>query len=165
MRQRGDVFDGLDRQAGGLQGGDCRLAARAGAFHADLDFLQAELRGAFRAGLGGALGGERRAFAAALEADRAGRGKAKRDAVGASMKYLLYSAELASATQQSETAALAPYVRFCSDSSAQPWPADFHVLTRFLGELSLRLSRRSLRFIVAAIRRQHLDRNLTDTFE
>src|ERR1700694_4206201 len=39
VRQRRHVFDGLDRQAGGLQGGDGRLPARTGALDTDLDFL------------------------------------------------------------------------------------------------------------------------------
>src|SRR4051812_38466080 len=41
--QRGDVLDGLDGQAGGLQGGDRRLAPGAGALDAHLDLLEAEL--------------------------------------------------------------------------------------------------------------------------
>src|SRR4051812_41845036 len=82
VRQRGDVFDGLDGQAGGLQGRDGGLAARAGALDADLDLLEAELGGPLGCRLGRALGGERRALAAALEADGAGRGEAERIAVG-----------------------------------------------------------------------------------
>ena len=82
VRQRRDVLDRLDVQAGGLQGGDGRLAAGAGALDPHLDLLDAELRRLLGARLGGALGGERRALAAALEADRAGRGAAQRVAVG-----------------------------------------------------------------------------------
>src|SRR5262249_32040260 len=82
VRQRRDVLDGLDVQAGGLQGGDGRLAAGAGALDADLDLLEAELGRLLRGGLGSPLGGGRRALAAALEADRAGRGVAERVAVG-----------------------------------------------------------------------------------
>ena len=82
MWQRGDVFDGLDVEAGGLQSRDRRLAAGAGTLDPDFDFLEAKLGGALGRGFGGALGGERRAFAAALEADGAGRGEAKRVAVG-----------------------------------------------------------------------------------
>ena len=82
MRQRRDVLDGLDVQAGGLQGGDGRLAAGAGALDPHLDLLDAELRRLLGGDLGGPLGGERRALAAALEADRAGRGVAQRVAVG-----------------------------------------------------------------------------------
>src|SRR4051794_6927759 len=37
--QRGDVLDGLDVQAGRLQGGDGRLAARPGALDAHLDLF------------------------------------------------------------------------------------------------------------------------------
>src|SRR5262249_5797076 len=82
VRQRRDVLDGLDVEAGGLQRRDGRFAAGAGALDADLDLLQAELGRPLRRGLGGALGGERRALAAALEADGAGRGVAERIAVG-----------------------------------------------------------------------------------
>src|SRR5262245_33549719 len=82
MRQWGHVLDGLDGQAGGLQGGDGGLAARTGPLDADLDLLEAELGGALGHRLGRALGGERRALAAALEADRAGRGETERVAVG-----------------------------------------------------------------------------------
>src|SRR5947207_13973663 len=82
VRQRGDVLDGLDGQAGGLQGGDGGLAARARPLDADLDFLEAELAGPLGRGLGRALGGERRALAAALEAARPGRGEAERAAGG-----------------------------------------------------------------------------------
>src|SRR5205823_384868 len=63
VRQRRDVFNGLDGHAGGLQGGDRRLAARAGALDADLDLLQTELARLVGGHLGGALGGERRALA------------------------------------------------------------------------------------------------------
>src|SRR5262245_32522172 len=82
VRQRGDVLDHLDGQSGGLQGGDGRLAAAARPLDPDLDLLDAELGGLLGALLGGALGGERRALAAALEADGAGRGVAERVAVG-----------------------------------------------------------------------------------
>src|SRR5262249_59505549 len=59
-----------------------RLAPGAGAFHAHLDLLDAKLRRLLRADFRGPLGGERRALAAALESDRAGRGVAERIAVG-----------------------------------------------------------------------------------
>src|SRR5205823_560883 len=75
VRQRGDVLDRLDRQAGGLERGDRRLAAGAGALDAHFDLLEAELRGPLGRRLRRALGGERRALAAALEADRPGRGE------------------------------------------------------------------------------------------
>src|SRR5439155_18093837 len=82
VRQRGDVLDGLDGQAGGLQGGDGGFAARAWPLDANLDLLEAELGGPLGRRLGRALGGERRALAAAFEADRAGRGETQRVAVG-----------------------------------------------------------------------------------
>jgi hypothetical protein len=81
------------------------------------------------------------------------------------MKYLMYSADLRPATHENEAASLGPYKRFCRRSNAKPWPADFHVLTKFLDESSLRMTLRSLRKIVQAIRRQHLDRNLPDPLE
>src|SRR3954471_15888522 len=65
--QRGHVLDGLDGQARGLQGRDGAFAPRAGPLDLDLDLLDAVLRRGRRGGLGGALGGERRALAAALE--------------------------------------------------------------------------------------------------
>src|SRR6185437_6986414 len=82
VRQRRNIFDGLDGQAGGLQGGDGGLAARTGPFDAHFDLLETELGGAFGGHLGGALGGEGRALATALEADRSRRGIAQRIAVG-----------------------------------------------------------------------------------
>src|SRR4051794_11492517 len=72
VRQRGDVLDRLDRQAGGLQGRDRALAPRAGALHLDLDFLDAVLGGGGRRGLRGPLRGEGGALAAPLEADGPG---------------------------------------------------------------------------------------------
>src|SRR4051812_16503543 len=74
VRERGDVFDGLDREPRSLERGDGALAARAGALDLDLDLLDAVLRGGRRGGLGRALGGERRALAAPLEPDGPGRG-------------------------------------------------------------------------------------------
>src|SRR5207247_4964495 len=65
--QRRDVFDGLDGQAGALQGGDGGFASRARTLDAHFDFLQAELGGLVRGRLRRTLRGERRAFAAALE--------------------------------------------------------------------------------------------------
>src|SRR5262249_23511849 len=82
VRQGRDVLDGLDGQAGRLQGGDGRLAPGAGALDAHLDLLEAELAGPLGGDLGGPLGGERRALARALETDRAGGGVAERVAVG-----------------------------------------------------------------------------------
>src|SRR6516225_2666151 len=82
VRQRGNIFDGLDVQAGGLQSSDGGLAAGAWAFHADLDFLESELGSAFGGYFSGALGGKGRALAAAFEADRAGRSVTQRVAIG-----------------------------------------------------------------------------------
>src|SRR5262249_5682492 len=82
VRQGRDVFDDLDVQARTLQGRDGRLASGAGALDLDLDFLEAGLGRLLGGDLGGALGGEGRALAAALEADGAGRGVAQRITVG-----------------------------------------------------------------------------------
>src|SRR5262245_1780100 len=81
VRERGDVFDRLDDQSGLLQGSHRGLAAGAGALELDLDLLQAELRGLAGGLLRGALGGEGRALAAALEANGAGRGVTQRVAL------------------------------------------------------------------------------------
>src|SRR5437870_5613829 len=78
VRQRGDVLNGLDREASGLQGGDRRLPSRAGALDAHLNFFEAELGGSLGRRFGGALGGERRTLAASLESDRACRGVRQR---------------------------------------------------------------------------------------
>src|SRR5262249_25647037 len=82
VRQGRDVLDGLDGQAGGLQGGNGRLASGAGTLDAHLDLLEAELAGPLGGDLGGPLGGERRALARALEPDRSGRRITERVAVG-----------------------------------------------------------------------------------
>src|SRR5262245_11522343 len=82
VRQGGDVLDGLDVQTGLLQSGDRGFAAGTGTLDADLDLLEAELAGPLRRGLGGTLGGERRALAAALEAHRPCRRETQRVAVG-----------------------------------------------------------------------------------
>src|SRR5262249_40966700 len=84
VRQRRDVLDGLDVHAGLLKRRDGAFAARTRPLDADLDLFHAELRGPLGDHLGGALGGEGRTLAAALEADRAGGGVAQRVAVGVS---------------------------------------------------------------------------------
>src|SRR5947209_17755664 len=66
VRQRGDVFNGFNGQAGGLQGGNRGLPARAGALDPHFNLFQAELRGPLGGSLRGSLGGERRTLAAAL---------------------------------------------------------------------------------------------------
>src|SRR5579875_3228264 len=84
VRQRRDIFDGLDVQAGRLQGRDRRLAARSRTLDAHFDLFESELGCAFGCNLSGALGGKRRAFTAALEADCARRSVAQRIAIGVS---------------------------------------------------------------------------------
>src|SRR5262249_32496735 len=80
--QGGDVLDGLDGQARGLQRGDGALAAAAGALDLDLDLLDAVLGGGGGGGLGPPLGGEGGTLARPLEADGPARGPAERVAVG-----------------------------------------------------------------------------------
>src|SRR5258707_10379884 len=81
VRQRGHVFNGLDGQPGGLQGSDRGFAAGAWPLDSNLDLLEAELGRTLRRRLGRALGGERRALTASLEADPAGGGEEKGVAV------------------------------------------------------------------------------------
>src|ERR1700754_1937701 len=69
VRLRGDVGDGADLEAGGLQRTDRRLTSGAGALDEDVDLLHAVLGGLAGAVLGGHLGGERRGLARALETD------------------------------------------------------------------------------------------------
>src|SRR5829696_3883834 len=74
VRERGDVFDAADLQAGVLELEDGLFAAGARALDLDLDLHHAALAG-FGGGLfGGASGGEGGALAGALEADGAGGG-------------------------------------------------------------------------------------------
>src|SRR5262249_61007367 len=72
----------LDVEPGRLQRGDGRLAAGARALDPNLDLLHPELLRLAGTLLGGPLGGERGALAAALEPDRPGRRRAERVAVG-----------------------------------------------------------------------------------
>src|SRR5450755_1586896 len=73
VRNRGDVLNRADLQAGRLQGPDGSLPARAGTLHEDVDFAHAVLHRTARGGLRSHLGGKRRRLARALEADLAGR--------------------------------------------------------------------------------------------
>src|SRR5918994_3418207 len=74
VRLGGDVGDGADLEAGGLEGTDRGLPAGAGALHEHVDLLHAVLGGLAGGALGGHLRGEGRGLARALEADVAGRG-------------------------------------------------------------------------------------------
>src|ERR687885_1316880 len=69
---RGDVAHAGDLEAGGLQGADRGLAARARALDEDLDLLHALLDALAGRRVGRHLGGERRRLAGALEAGAAG---------------------------------------------------------------------------------------------
>src|ERR671920_1576749 len=73
VRLGGDVGDGADLEAGGLEGTDRGLAAGAGTLHEHVDLLHAVLGGLAGGVLRGHLGGERRRLARALETDVAGR--------------------------------------------------------------------------------------------
>src|SRR3954449_5669742 len=72
VRLRGDVADGRDLQAGGLERADRRLAPGARALHEDLDLLQALLDALAGRRVSRHLGGERRRLARALETGAAG---------------------------------------------------------------------------------------------
>src|SRR3712207_728410 len=72
VRLRGDVADAGDLEAGGLQGADRGLAARARALDEDLDLLQSLLDALAGGRVGGDLRGERRRLARALETGAAG---------------------------------------------------------------------------------------------
>src|SRR5689334_13457150 len=74
VRLGGDVGDGADLEAGGLQRADRGLPAGARALHEHVDLLHAVLGGLAGGALRGHLGGERRRLARALEPDVPGRG-------------------------------------------------------------------------------------------
>src|SRR4051794_5516486 len=73
VRLGGDIGDGADLEAGGLQRTDRGLPAGAGTLDEHVDLLQAVLLRLACAALGGHLRGERRGLARALEADVPGR--------------------------------------------------------------------------------------------
>src|SRR3954454_7255060 len=68
VRLGGDVGDGADLEAGGLEGTDRGLPAGAGALHEHVDLLHAVLGGLAGGALGGHLRGERSGLTRALEA-------------------------------------------------------------------------------------------------
>src|SRR5690625_5033338 len=74
VRLGGDVGDGADLQASGLQGADRGLAPRAGALDEDVDLLHPVLLGLAGGGFSSHLRGVGGGFARALEADLAGGG-------------------------------------------------------------------------------------------
>src|SRR3954470_1159018 len=74
VRLGGDVGDGADLEAGGLEGTDRGLPAGAGTLHEHVDLLHAVLGRLAGGALGGHLRGERRGLARALETDVAGGG-------------------------------------------------------------------------------------------
>src|SRR3954470_5899199 len=69
VRLGGDVGDGADLEAGGLQRADRGLTAGAGALDEHVDLLHAVLGGLAGGALGGHLRRERRGLARALETD------------------------------------------------------------------------------------------------
>ena len=77
VRDRRDVFDQLDLQAGGLQRSDRVFAATARAFDANFNFANAELLRLLSTLLSCHLTGERSALATALEPARASAGPAQ----------------------------------------------------------------------------------------
>ena len=72
MRDGRAILDAGHFEASSLQGADGGLAAGAGTLHVHGNLVQAMLHCRLGSGLGGHLRGERRGFAGALEADRAG---------------------------------------------------------------------------------------------
>src|SRR5665647_1679209 len=72
VRYRRHVFDTDDLEAGGLERAYRGLAARARPAHEDLYLLKAVIHALLGTGLGRDLGGEGRALARTLEADRSG---------------------------------------------------------------------------------------------
>src|SRR5690606_21762206 len=69
VRGRGDVLDGADLEARGLQGADRGLTTGARTLDEHVDLAHAVLLGAAGGRLGGHLRGERRGLPGALEAD------------------------------------------------------------------------------------------------
>src|SRR5260370_37806681 len=69
---RSDVLDPQDLEAGGLQGADRGLPARAGTLYEHLDLLQTVLQALASRRVGGHLGREGRRLAGALETGSAG---------------------------------------------------------------------------------------------
>src|SRR5271165_6694220 len=82
VRDRRDVLDACDLDAGGRQRPDGRLAPGARAPDQNVDPADAVLHGPFGALLGGELGGEGGGLAGALEADVAGGGPGQHVALG-----------------------------------------------------------------------------------
>src|SRR5215469_8270904 len=73
VRNRGDVLDRADLQAGRLERPDGGLPARARTLHEHVNLAHAVLHGPAGGGLSGHLRGERRGLARALESDLPGR--------------------------------------------------------------------------------------------
>src|SRR6266508_1286979 len=73
VRDGGDVGDGADLEAGGLQRADGLLAPGARTLHVDLDLAHAVLHRTLRRAIGRQSGRIRRALARALEAGDPGR--------------------------------------------------------------------------------------------
>ena len=67
MRQRGDVFDGLNCQASLLKGGNGVFATASWSFDLDFDFFHAKFYGFFRRLLGRLLASEGGTFPAPFE--------------------------------------------------------------------------------------------------
>lgn len=81
MRQRRDVFDRLDGQAGGCQSGDRKITPATGPLDANFDFFHTEFLRFFGALLRGHLTRERRALTTAFESAGAGGSPTKRVAL------------------------------------------------------------------------------------
>jgi len=79
--QRGHILDRAHGQTGRLERGNGGFATRTRPLNLDIDFLYAKLARLFGGNFGSALGRERGAFAAPLEAHSTTRSKAQRVAL------------------------------------------------------------------------------------
>ena len=82
VRNRSDVFDLLDVQAGTLESGDRTFATAAWTFDSDLDVPHAKLGRLFGSLLSGTLTGKRSAFATPFKSTGSSTGPAKGVALG-----------------------------------------------------------------------------------
>lgn len=81
MRERRDIFNGLDGKPGALQSGDGAFPSGTRSLDPNFKLLDAELAGPFGTGFGGALRGERGALTTPLESAGTGGGPAENVAV------------------------------------------------------------------------------------
>ncbi len=82
MRNRGNVLDQFDIQAGSLKSSDRAFSSGTRTFDTDFHITHAELAGLFGCLLGGTLTGKGSALSASLESAGSGTGPTKRVAFG-----------------------------------------------------------------------------------